>query len=263
MLNWVQVVINMKYLQALQEKRVFDSSFAVSLTNSEKTAKNMLLSYKKAGYIKHIRHNLYAAADLVSGNSLADRFEIGSNVHPKAYISHHSALEFHGIANQVYSQITITAPARIHSFEYEGIFYEVHPEKIHSGVIVPPLSPFVSVTNIERTVIDCIYNIDLAGGLEELIESINLIPSLDEALLLSYLGDYNQVFLWQKTGFILEQFKDALQLSDSFFIECQSHIHNRKKTLDASGASRYYPEWKLYAPVNLFDLISDGGDALV
>ena len=253
----------MKYLKTLQQKRVFDLAFAVSLTNNEKTAKSMLQSYKKAGVIKSVRQNLYVTVDLSSGNSLAGRFEIGSSINKDAYISHHSALEFHGVANQVFHQVTVTSNTRFRPFEYDDFSYERYSERIHSGVITPPLSPLVRVTDLERTVIDCLYDIDLAGGLEEIIEALTLIPTLDEQYLISYLKEYNQIYLWQKAGYVLSHFKESLQISNSFFDECKSHIHNRKQTLVSSYATCFYPEWKLYAPTDLLAITSEGGDALV
>ena len=192
----------MKYLQALQRQRVFDLAFAASLTKNEQTAKSMLQSYKKAGVIKSVRQNLYVALDLASGNSLAGRFEIGSNITKDAYISHHSALEFHGVANQVFHQVTVTTNTRFCTFVYDDFSYERYSERIYSGVITPPLSPLVRVTDLERTVIDCLYDIDLAGGLEEIIEALTLIPTLNERYLISYLKEYNQIYLWQKAGYV-------------------------------------------------------------
>lgn len=253
----------MKYLAVLQQKKIFTLNDAEQMTGNRMTAKAMLQSYKKAGYIVSIRRNLYAAVDLASGEVLANRYEIGSSVNSGAFISHHAALEYHGVANQVFYTVTVSSADRFTDFEYDGIHYAQYMPKIMSGVIVPSMMPLVSVTDIDRTVIDCIYDIPCAGGLEELLEALRLIPSLHEGALLSYLEEYDQIFLWQKAGFILQHFASEFNLSAHFFETCKSKIHERKKYLTDFGESAYYPEWKLYAPQNLLGILNDGGDELV
>ncbi len=46
-------------------------------TINKMTAKSLLSSYKKSGYVQSVRRNLYAALDLASKTTLASRFEIG------------------------------------------------------------------------------------------------------------------------------------------------------------------------------------------
>lgn len=253
----------MKYLVHLQQKKLFSLSDAELLTGNLMTAKAMLQSYKKAGYIVSIRRNLYAAVDLASGEVLANRYEIGSSVNHGAFISHHAALEYHGVANQAFYTVTVSSAERFTDFEFDGITYVQYAPKTMSGVIVPPMMPLVSVTDIDRTVIDCLYDIPRAGGLEELLEALRLIPTLHEDALLKYLKEYDQIYLWQKAGFILQHFASAFKLSTQFFEICKSNIHERKKHLTDFGETVYYPEWKLYAPKNLLSILNDGGDTLV
>ena len=253
----------MKYLKELQKKKIFDLSFVTMLTGNEMTAKSLLSSYKKAGYVQSVRRNLYVALDLASKNALASRFEIGSNVNQAAYISHHSALEYHGVANQIFYTVTVSSTHVFQPFEYDGITYEYSNSKTDTGIVSPTQTPNVTVTDIERTVVDCIYDIERAGGTEELIKSLRLLPLIDEDKLLFYLDKYHNIFLWQKTGFLLEALQDVLRLSDQFFNTCKGHIHNKKNYLDRQSNMAYQPKWKLYVPTNLFTSIDDGGDFLV
>ena len=70
----------MKYLKELQSKKVFTLSDVAALTGNINTAKSLMRSYKKSGYVASIKKNYYAALDLVSGNAIANRYEIGSGV---------------------------------------------------------------------------------------------------------------------------------------------------------------------------------------
>lgn len=253
----------MKYLAVLQQKKLFTLADAVTLTGNPLTAKAMLQSYKRTGYIISIRRNLYAAVDLVSKSTLANRYEIGSSVNENAYTSHHTALEYHGVANQVFYTVTVSSRERFITFDHEGVTYERYSPKISGGVISSPMMPLVSVTDIDRTVIDCIHDISRAGGLEEVLEALRLIPALHEDMLLSYLEEYGQIYLWQKAGFILQHFSESLNISKTFFEICKSKINHRKQYLMGASETAYYPEWRLYAPKDLLGIMNDGGDELV
>lgn len=253
----------MKYIVELQKKKVFNLRFVSELTGNIKTAKSLLQAYKKAGYIASIRRDLYAAVDLATKHLIPSRYEIACAISESAYISHHSALEYHGIANQVFYTVSISAKERFTTFDFDGITYERCQPKIASGVVAPSQTPLISVTDIERTLTDCLNDIDYAGGLEELLEALRLIPSVDERKLLSYLEEYDQIYLWQKAGFILTHFKDMLRISGDFFEICKSHIHDRKRYLTDADNLIYYPEWKLYAPPNMLGLLEEGATELV
>ena len=254
----------MKYLKELQTKKIFSLSDVTKLTNgNENTAKSLLQQYKKVGYIVSIRKNLYGALDLASGNVLASRYEIATATSSTSYLSHHTALEFHGIANQVFFEVTIASEEKLRPFEYDGIAYRPIKSKGRYGVIVPPNAPKVRVTDIERTIIDCISDIDLAGGVEELLKSIELIPELNEDRLIEYLEMYNQRNLWQRAGYVLESFRERLRLSDVFFDKCKESMGIRKNYFVRESEFIYHPEWRLYAPEDLLAILNEGDDVIV
>lgn len=253
----------MKYIKELQAKKIFTLADVTKLTGNDNTAKSLMRSYKKAGYITSVRKNLYASLDLANGNVIANRYEIGCGVSETAYISHHSAMEFHGVANQVFFEVTISADENIRPFDFEGVSYRLTKATIADGVISPPYNPLIKVTDIERTVIDCIRDTDLAGGLEEVLECLRLIPQLDESRLLEYLSAYDQKNLWQKAGYLLEQYRDLFRLSDDFFDICKQNMGVRKNYLIEGDGLIYHPDWRMYAPEDLFSLLNEGDDVIV
>ena len=249
----------MKYLKQLQSKKLFTLQDVAAMTGNILTAKSLLQSYKKAGYIVSVRKNLYGALNLASGNIMASRYEIASQVSDSSYISHHSALEFHGTANQVFYEMTISADEKIRPFSFDGVSYLSHPSKGNEGVISATYNPLIKVTDIERTLADCIHDIDLAGGLEELLQCIRLIPQLNEDRIIRYLEMYDECYLWQKCGFILEQFRDQFGLSVDFYDECRRNIGKRKNYLRANVGLQYDSRWQLYAPADLMTITEEGG----
>ena len=118
----------------------------------------------------------------------------------------------------------------------------------------------VRVTDLERTVIDCIDRIKYAGGLEELLNNLSSIAYIDEDKLQHYLEDYGKAYLYQKAGFLLSMFKKQMHLSSGFFRRCKANIGQSTRYLtDACENVAYETEWRLCVPGDLFDLTEKGG----
>ena len=253
-----------KYLEELHRLRIFSKRDVLSLTQDDNAAKELLRRYKQIGLISQIRRNLYSANDLANRTTLATKFEIASQITPSAYLSHHAALEYHGLANQVFYELYVSSEERFNNFEYEGISYTYCQSGISLGVVNPPLDSMVKVSNLERTVIDCIDSTGRSGGLEELVMCFSLITYIKEEQLLTYLNAYRKQFLFQKAGFILSYFQKEMKLSDDFFKECRQKIGKSIRYLtDTSNSNIYHKEWKLYAPENILSYLEQGGTEYV
>ena len=253
-----------QYLEELHKLRIFRLKDVETLVGNLYSAKDLLQNSKKQRLICQVRRNLYVVTDLASKVSLANKFEIAGKISPTSYLSYQSALEFHGLAHQVFYDLWVSSSKRFNSFEFEGIRFQYCESKSLSGVMNANSSPFIRVTNLERTVIDCIDKIERCGGLEELIQSISLISYLDQELLLNYLQEFNKQFLYQKVGFILEYFKQEMKLSDNFFSICKHKSGKSTRYLtDRIESIQYFKEWKLCAPTNILSVLEQGGENYV
>ena len=253
-----------QYLEELHKLRIFHLKDVETLVGNLNSAKDLLQNYKKQRLICQVRRNLYVVTDLASKVSLANKFEIAGKISPTSYLSYQSALEFHGLAHQVFYDLWVSSSKRFNSFEFEGIRFQYCESKSLSGVMNANSSPFIRVTNLERTVIDCIDKIERCGGLEELIQSISLISYLDQELLLNYLQEFNKQFLYQKVGFILEYFKQEMKLSDNFFSICKHKSGKSTRYLtDRIESIQYFKEWRLCAPTNILSVLEQGGENYV
>ena len=107
--------------------------------------------------------------------------------------------------------------------------------------------------------IDSIADFPKIGGLEELLRCLTLIPSLEAEGLLESLGMYGREQLYQKTGYILESYKDDLSLPDTFFEKCVEKISASKMYLfDKQSDFTFHEKWRLYAPADLKKLVNKG-----
>jgi predicted transcriptional regulator of viral defense system len=230
-----------------------------AITGNRETAHSVIEAYKKKKWIESVRRDLFVAISLETKQPVLNRYAIASHAVAGAYVSHHSAFEYHGLANQVYYEVYVAAPSRFREFEYNGITYRCVSLPLADGVEIK--ADKVRVTDLERSVIDGINDFDKAGGLEELLRCVSLIPYLSHEKLANYLCKYNKAFLYQKTGYLLEHFKDALKLPDIFFASCQSKTPQSKRYLYPRLRNEPHMlcrQWALYVPEDLLALTRKG-----
>lgn len=242
-----------KYNALILNKRFVSGKEMFKNVHNKETASSLLYKYKKRNIIVQIRKNVYLPTNPVDGYVDESKYEIGCNAVPKAYLSYHSAMEYYGCQNQVFNRIYLSAPYRFRTFEFGFVEYKYAPDKFREGVIKDPVRN-VYVTDIERTIVDCLDRLDLAGGYEEFYYNLELIGDVDETKLLLYLSLYNKQVIYQKCGFFLSALKNQMKLSNHFFDMCKQKVGKSIRYLDKHEDKIYIPEWKLYIPQYLLYL---------
>jgi len=246
----------MKYYEQLLDMGCFTRDDVYQFTKNYDTAGTVLKNYQKKGYIMQVKRNLYVAINLAERQPVVSKFFIAGKITPSAYVSHHAAFEYYGCANQVSYQVEVSTETPFTTFEFEGITYMYIASRISEGIIIQRGG--IRITDLERTVIDGINDIDIATGLEELLRCIELIPLLNEEKLLSYLNTYNKQVLYQKTGYILRHFQESFNLSEAFFIKCSENIGKSTRYLTREKYGIYHNEWRLIAPADLDSITNKG-----
>ena len=251
----------MKYYEEFLKMGCFSLEEAITVTGLETTAKSLLQQYTKKGYVAKIKKGLYAAVNLLDGEPVSNKFVIASKISETAVVSHHSAFEFYGYTNQVSYDMTVTSESRFNPFDFNGFHYVRLQPSVSCGVVKHYTGE--CVTDIERTVLDCINDFEKDMGFEELIQCISAIPLLNERKLLDYLEKYNKCFLYQKTGFIMERFKTDFDISNDFFEICKAKSGSSSRYL-IKGISKenmdFNNYWHLTIPKNLWRNTVGGGD---
>lgn len=254
----------MKYYEQLLKKGCFTLNDVYEMVGNRNSANTLIQNYLKKGYIQSVKRNLYVAINLADGEPVINRYVIASNLTESAYISHHTALEYYGCTNQVFYDVYVSSDTKFNTFEFNGLTYRYQMSRINGGIVKKPDD--ARVTDLERTVIDSINDFEKIGGLEELLRSLEMIPYTDERKLLGYLKSYDKQVLFQKTGYILEHFKDSLKITDEFFKACETEISKSVRYLYRGlekGKSIYNKKWRLFVPEQLLALISEGGNVFV
>ena len=229
------------YYELLQYP-IFSMKEVNGLYSSERTARIALGKLLKENMVLKIRNGLYTCLSGENGGPVANRFQIASAITPSSYVSHHTAFEYYGTADQVFYEVYVGSETRFHDFEFDGYTYHYVKEQMKEGIVFPEFGGGVRITDKERTITDSIKD-----------------SSIDETKMIKYLALYDNAFLYQKTGFIFSEYQRELGISDDFIKICKDRSGDSKRYL-ATGINEpaYSGEWKLVYPKNI-KRIKNGG----
>lgn len=240
---------------------------AATVIGDRNTTKTNLQRLVRRGYIKPIRRGLY---QLVSPEYLGekrqqpfDKFLLGRNLVSPYFFSHHSALEIHGVANSAnFSTVYISSPKQFRTIRHRGVEYIwVRKMKLYGTEEVVWSDREVVVSNRERTVIDCLDRIELAGGLEEAFKSVTSFPTVDKGRLLSYLFESGKKSLIRKLGFLLSlgEVRTAWGIDDATLRRLRRRVNDKVYYFAAEkGRGKLVKEWNLIVPKNLEAVVTRG-----
>ncbi len=193
---------------------------------------------------------MYACINPVTNTVYANKFQIGSNINGHSHISHLSALEYYGFSQQVKNIVYVSSPQRFNAFEFEGITFKHMKTDTLVGVVEPPYTHKLKITDLEKTMIDTIQGIDSVISLEELIDRLELIPAINEEKILWYLEDYGVQALYQKTGYLLSILNETLNISDSLQEIIRSKLNKGVTYLneEAKHQGTFIKEYQIIVP---------------
>jgi predicted transcriptional regulator of viral defense system len=252
-------------LTKLAKYPVFTIDDVKKLTGNEKTAYTQLNRLMKRDWVRKVRKNIYSVVNPTTGQIVATRYQIACAITDTAYISHHSAFEYYGLANQVFYEVYVSSETKFNHFEYDLVTYKYVASRMSEGILEARNTTGVRITDMERTVVDSIRDFNKIGGFEELLNCLEGIQYLDENKLKRYLDIYNTHGLYQRVGYLLDHYRKEIQLSKEFIEYCKSKIGKSTRYLvsETKGNSFYNSEWKLMVPEDLFTITDQGGHILV
>jgi predicted transcriptional regulator of viral defense system len=243
-----------------------DYARAVGRAPADKTVTAMLSQHVKAGNIKRIARGLYASVPKHADAATwwVDRFLLASRLRPEAVIGYHSALELHGYAYTAEFDVQAIAPGEPGLFktkEFSCRFVRpttpLGPESI---ITVDRLGQAVAVTTLERTVADLFDRPDLAGGAEELVNSLDLVGRLDAERLAAHLAANGNATAAGAAGWWLESRREHLRVPDSALetIHKLAPRQNRYALGATVGQGQAAPGWGVILPRAFVDQRFEG-----
>lgn len=232
----------------LLDKPVFSVQDINKYYDNEESARSALKRLLADGLVYKIRNNMYTCKSGENGQPVANRFQIACGVSKEAYISHHSALEYYGLVNQVYYDVYISTPSLIREFYFDGLHYQGIKTDCSIGIEDVAFSGGIRITNKERTVIDSIKDMNKIAGFEEIDECISMISGLNESKLKEILEFYDNQYLYQKTGYFFEKYQDTLKISKEFLCYCRNNIGSSKRYIEKGVSGIYISKWQIIIP---------------
>lgn len=244
----------MDVLTKLAKCPVFTIDDVTKLVGNEKTAYTQLNRLMKRDWARKVRKKVYSVVNPTTGQLVANRYQIACAISETAYLSHHSAFEYYGLANQVFNEVYVSTETKFHHFEYDHVTYKYVASRMKEGVVEAKNTTGVRITDLERTVVDSIRDFNKIGGIEELLNCLEGIHYLDEKKLKRYLDHYDTQGLYQRVGYLLDHYRKEMQLSEDFINYCKSKIGKSRRYLvsEAKVNSLYNREWELMVPEGLF-----------
>jgi predicted transcriptional regulator of viral defense system len=238
-----------------------------SLGEVGERAQEALLAYhRKAGRIVQVRRGLYAVIPPgADPNSYpVDPFLVAAKLTPDAVLSHHTALEFHGKAYSVHIHLTYSASRPLRPLIFRGHVFRgtkfrkalLRIGKEDFGVSTAERSgQELSVTSLERTLVDVLDRPDLSGSWEEIWRSLESVEFFDLDKVVAYAGLLGNATTGAKVGFFLDQHRETLMVEDRYLNVLhdmrprQPHYLNRSKR----KSGRFVSEWNLVVPKEVLE----------
>ncbi len=205
-----------RYMEATPLFTVHDLKDRFGKDSSERTILNVLHRLKKQGRVQAVARGVYAGA---SASAPLNRYAVPRHVREDAVIACHSALEFHGVANQVFQTVYYFSAQHRRDVVFSGVIYHrvASPRLLgRSGkpdFQVEQTAGQVRVTGRERSFVDCLLFQEFGGGPEELDKCLAMFPSFDFALALEYLKVLRRPWLYARVGYLLDRHAARLYFS--------------------------------------------------
>ena len=197
---------------ARADKNIFTLADAKRII--KKNTKELMHSLIEKKWVLPLKRGLYVIVPLDVGVRGADsfivhNFVIASNLARPYYTGFWSALNYHGLSDQIPSTTFIATtqakkPLKILDVEYH--FVRLEKNKFFGTTDVEIEGNKVKISNPEKTIIDCLDHPEHAGGIDEVARSIYFShQELDFNKIKSYAERMKNLTILKRLGFILEK----------------------------------------------------------
>jgi predicted transcriptional regulator of viral defense system len=224
-----------------QNKDIFALSDAQKITRTNPTATRVLLGdLVKRKWLIRLAPGKYLIVPLSAGENaeFSENWYIVAKhlIEPNPYyLSHYSALDLHEMTTQPLTTIYITTPTRRQKREALGAtfrFTYTDPSRFWGieDIWVKP-DEQVKVSDLERTIVDCLNNPKLCGGISEIAKGIwKKRNDIDYAKLVEYIDLFGSKAVAKRLGFLL----DLYHIGDHATAELRGFVTSTFILLDPS-----------------------------
>jgi len=223
------------------------------LKTSDAATRKLLSDLVKKKWLIRLSRGRYLVVPLSAGENA----EVSENwyvvarylVEPRPYyISYYSAMEIHGMTTQPISTVYISTPQRkkdAHALGATFHFIYLMPSKVW-GTTDTWATPTekVRASDLERTIVDCLGNPRLCGGLSEIAKGLYARRSeVDYPKLLKDVERFGSNAVAKRLGFLLELYGLSGKSAETLRQSANSSYVLLDPSLPPTG--RYWHRWRL------------------
>ncbi len=238
---------------------------AVGRRSDDKVVTAMLAQHLQAGNIKRIARGVFASVPKHANSATwsVDRFLAASRLRRGGVIAYHSALELHGCAYTEGHEVQVIAPGGpgvVETADFSCRFVKPPRGLTHKNgsladgvTVVDRMGLDVRVTTIERTIADLFDRYDLAGGAEELFNSLDLVARVDAAVLVRHARALGNATAAGALGYWLEREQGRLGVESAALKKLHALAPRQARYALAAkpGEGRTATGWNVILPLDV------------
>ena len=230
---------------------------------SPRTVDSLLRKHVASGRVARVRRGLYVAPTTGASAETVDPFLVATKAAPDAAVSHHAALQFHGRAYSMWSQVTFLTTHATRGFRFGPVEYvPVRPPEpvaqlpdMGGGVeCVPNGGGEVRVCTCERAMVDVLHSPALGGGWEEIFRSLSMVEFFDLDAVIAYTLALDSAVTAARVGYFLSLHPKRLFVEEAHLARLAKHAPKQARYLDTSrDPGRLVHPWNLIIPEWVLD----------
>ena len=227
---------------------------------------SLLAYHKKKGRVIQVRNNLFAVVPSKADPDTypVDSFLLAASMTKDAVLAFHTALEFHGhaySAQQIlrYLALRPAPPVTFRKTAFQGTKFPaalIRKEKTAFEVVtMERMGMQLTVTSLERTIVDVLDRPNLSGSWEEIWRSLESVGFLDLDKVVAYTRLLENATTAAKVGFYLEQHRELLMVEDKYLKILRALGPKQPLYLERSNrrTGRLVAGWNLVVPTEILE----------
>lgn len=252
-------VVNVEDLKSIS-KKVLDIE-----DDNEYYYRKYIHKLVEEGKVGKIRQGMYFGIplDQLEKEFRPDRYLIGNKIVKGNALGYHTALELHGAAHSAYNRIfvLVNRKSRFRKFSFQDNEYVPVVNKWDMDHItsVDYEGTELTVTDPNRTFVDCLSRTDLCGGWEECLKSLANLKALSLEDIKEVLLTYDNKTLELKCGYVLELLSNNSPYYDHIQQEKLDQLRPsndwKPVYIDRDVPTKLVEDWGLYVPQGFDDLL--------
>jgi predicted transcriptional regulator of viral defense system len=255
--------LTLRFLESHEVFTLDEFMAAVDPGVSVRTREANLRNAIKRDQAFRICRGLYASNLGVFRDRVPNTMLIAAKAAPDAVVAYHSALEVHGVAHTPARTVYFLSGKKVSPFSVRGYRFRRAPapddrrEQPTERALITDVragGALVPTTSRERTLVDCLSRLDLAGGLEELLRSVGTFTTMSSADVARYAGSLGSPTLVARAGWLLSLMQREWLFDTAPLEEMRRSLgrgtywlQRRRPEVDYDFVS----EWRLYVPAGL------------